>query len=74
MKEKKKGVPCLLWPFWVVWKLVIGILEITGRLIGFVLGLVLMILGIVLSLTIVGAILGVPLLVFGFLLMIRAIF
>lgn len=44
MEEKKKGAPCLLWPFWAVWKLVIGILEITGRLIGFVLGLVLMIL------------------------------
>jgi hypothetical protein len=74
MEEKKKGVPCLLWPFWAVWKLVIGILEITGRLIGFVLGLVLMILGIVLSLTVIGAILGVPIAIFGFLLMIRAIF
>jgi hypothetical protein len=73
MKERKP-VPWYLWPFWAVWKLVAFILELTGRLIGAVLGLVFIITGIVVSLTIVGAVIGIPLIILGFLLMIRSIF
>ncbi len=64
----------LLWPFRFVWRLLTGILELTGRLIAAILGVVLMVAGIVLTLTVIGAILGIPLLIFGFLLMLRALF
>ena len=69
-----KKVPWFLWPFWLIWKLVIGIIALTGRLVGAILGLVFMIVGVVVSLTIVGAIVGVPLIIFGFLLLLRSIF
>ena len=73
-KDKDRKVPLLLWPFWLIWKLVIGIITLTGRLLGAILGLVLMIVGVVVSLTIVGAVVGVPLIIFGFLLVMRSIF
>jgi len=73
MSEKKKVV-WFLYPFWLIWKLVAGIIEFTGRLVGAIVGLVLMVAGIVVSLTIVGMIVGIPLIIFGFLLMIRSIF
>lgn len=72
--KKEKRVPLLLWPFWLIWKLVIFIIEFTGRVAGAVLGLVLMIIGIVVSLTVVGAIIGIPLIIFGFMLILRCLF
>ena len=72
--QRKKGVPWFLWPFWAILRLVGLILELTGRLVGAILGLVLVIVGIVVSLTVVGAIVGIPLAIFGFMLMVRAIF
>jgi hypothetical protein len=74
MRKHRHGVPILLWPFWAIWRLVVLIIELTGRLIGAVLGLVLMIVGVVVSLTIVGAIIGIPLIIFGFLLILRSLF
>ena len=60
----------LLWPFWLVgW-----ILKMTGRLVGVVIGLSLMILGTVLTLTVAGAIVGLPLGFLGILLTIRSLF
>jgi hypothetical protein len=60
----------LLWPFWLVgW-----ILKMTGRLVGVVIGLSLMILGTVLTLTVAGAIVGLPLGFLGILLTIRCLF
>jgi hypothetical protein len=74
MAQAKKQIPWYIWPFWLIWKLVVGIIEFTGRIVGAVLGLVLMIVGVILSLTIVGLILGVPFIIFGFLLVIRSLF
>lgn len=74
MTKAKKKVPWYLYPFWLIWRLVIGIIAFTGRLVGAIIGLVLMICGVILTVTIVGAIIGIPLIIFGFLLMIRAIF
>jgi hypothetical protein len=74
MNEKEKKVPVLLWPFYAVWRLVAFILEITGRLIGVVLGLVLLILGLLVSLTVVGAVVGIPLMILGMLLILRGLF
>lgn len=74
MITEKRKVPWFLWPFWVVWRLVIGIIAVTGRLVGAIIGLVLMIVGVILTITIIGAIVGIPLIIFGFLLMVRSIF
>jgi hypothetical protein len=57
-----------------VWKLLAGIIVVTGRIVGVILGLVLMIAGAALSVTVVGAVIGVPLVVLGLLLMARSIF
>jgi hypothetical protein len=67
-------MPWILWPFWALWKLVAGIVAGTGRLVAAILGLVFMIVGVVLTATIIGAIVGVPLIIFGLLLMLRGLF
>ncbi len=74
MTHVKRNVPWYLWPFYAIWLLVVFIVEFAGRLVGAVLGLALMIVGIVTSLTVVGAIVGIPLLIVGFLLLLRSIF
>ena len=73
-KHNRKRVHWLLYPFWLIWRLVIWIIEATGRLIGAILGLVLMMVGVVVSLTVVGAIVGIPLVIFGFMLLVRSLF
>ena len=74
MTDNKKRVHWLLFPFWLIWRLVVWIIEATGRLIGAILGLVLMIVGVLLTLTVIGAIVGIPLIIFGFMLIIRSLF
>ena len=69
-----KPVPWYLWPFWAIWRLVTLIVELTGRLIAVVLGLVLMIAGALISLTIIGLVVGIPLMIIGFLLVLRGFF
>ena len=46
MTEHKKRVHWLLYPFWLIWRAVVWIIEATGRLIGAILGLVLLIAGL----------------------------
>lgn len=74
MSEEKRKVPWYLWPFWAIWELVTWILKLTGRVVAIVLGLALMIVGVLISLTVIGAIVGVPLLLFGLLLVFRGLF
>jgi hypothetical protein len=74
MSNHERHVPLLLWPFWAIWKLLELILNLTGRLIAAVLGLVLMIVGLILTLTILAAPVGIPLIIFGFLLILRGFF
>lgn len=64
----------LAWPFIAAGALIGLILSATGRLLAFVLGLVLSILGVVLCISVVGLVLGVPLTIFGGGLMLRSIF
>jgi hypothetical protein len=71
---ESRRVPILLWPFWALWRLVTGILALTGRLVAGVLGIALMAAGALLTVTVVGAPVGVPLAVLGLLLLIRALF
>ena len=73
-KKEKKSTPWILWPFVALWKFVALIIEMTGRLVGAILGCVLMLVGVILSLTIIGAIVGLPMLLIGFLLFVRSIF
>lgn len=73
-QNKNQHIPWLLWPFVALWRLLAGIIAFTGRLIAIILGVVLIIVGGILTLTVVGAVIGVPLLVFGFLLMVRGFF
>ena len=72
-ESETKRVPLLLWPFWAIWRLLATFVGLTGRLIAAVLGLVLMVAGLIVSITIVGLLVGIPRLIFGFLLMIRSI-
>lgn len=72
--EEKRKIPFLLWPFWALFQLTLWILKFTGRLVGAILGLVLIIVGIVLTITVIGAIFGVPLILLGVMLMGKSIF
>jgi len=74
MSQKEDRTSWILWPFVGLWKLVAGIIEMTGRLVAAILGLALMIVGVILTITIIGAIVGIPLIIFGFLLIIRGFF
>ena len=74
MSNAQRNTPWYLWPFAALWQLVTGIIKVTGRLVAMLTGLVLMIAGVALSLTVVGAIVGVPLLIFGFMLSVRGLF
>ena len=69
-----RRAPWYLWPFHAVWRLLSFVLNVTGRLLCAVLGVVLMAVGVAITLTVVGAPLGVPLAALGFLLAVRAFF
>ena len=64
----------IFWPFILGWRLFSFILRTVGRLVTGIIGFALLVVGIVVSLTVVGAIVGVPLALVGFLLILRAIF
>lgn len=72
--DLKRQTPWYLWPFVAIWKLLAVIVEMTGRLVAMIVGIVLMIVGLLVSLTIVGAIIGIPLAIIGLLLFLRGIF
>jgi hypothetical protein len=74
MHRAENRTPWILWPFVAIWRLVALIVEFTGRLVAVALGAALMIVGVVVSLTIIGAIVGVPLAILGFLLVLRGLF
>ncbi len=72
--QTKSRFPWFLWPFVALWRLLATIVELTGRFVAMILGIVFIIVGILVSLTIVGAIVGIPLAVIGLLLLLRGIF
>lgn len=71
---ERKSVPWILWPFKAIWDLLTWILKLTGRLVAAVIGLVVTIVGFVLTVLVISAPVGIPMMVFGFLLMVRGIF
>jgi hypothetical protein len=64
----------LLWPFYALWRLITFVLLTTGRLLCMLLGLILVGVGVAVTLTGLGAPIGAPLVLLGFLLLVRAIF
>ncbi len=72
--KTKSHVHWLLWPFAALWRLLALIVELTGRFVAMVLGIVFMIVGVIVSLTVIGAIVGVPLALIGLLLFFRGLF
>ena len=74
MTTHKQSIPWYLWPFAAIWKLLAVIVEMTGRFVAMILGIVFVVVGVIVSLTIVGAIIGVPLAVIGLLLFFRGMF
>jgi hypothetical protein len=74
MSTSNKSTHWILWPFQAIWRLVTLILELTGRFILAILGFILVIVGILISLSIIGAIVGIPMILFGFLMILRALF
>ena len=74
MIARTNDTPCLLWPFVAIWRLLAALIQLTGRILGIIVGFVLLVAGILLSLTVVGAIVGIPLIVIGLLIIVRALF
>jgi hypothetical protein len=72
--HSKSHTPWYLWPLVAIWRLLAIIVEMTGRFVAMVLGIVLVIVGVIVSLTIVGAIVGIPLALIGLLLFFRGLF
>ncbi len=72
--SQERHVPWYLWPFWAIWQLVSWVVIFAGRLVAVVLGGVLMLAGILISLTIIGALIGIPLFIIGVLLVFRGLF
>ncbi|MCL2566268.1 MAG: hypothetical protein FWE24_10785 [Defluviitaleaceae bacterium] len=64
----------ILLPFRLIWFLLELVLNLTGRLICAVLGLVFMVVGLILTATILGSVIGIPLFIFGVILLLRSIF
>lgn len=73
-ENDEKRVPWILWPFYAIWRLVTFILELTSRIICALIGLALMAAGVAITITVVAAPIGIPIAVFGFLLLVRALF
>lgn len=72
--QTKHHTPWFLWPFVAIWRLLAIIVEMTGRFVAMVLGIVFIIVGVIVSLTIIGAIVGVPLALIGLLIFLRGLF
>jgi len=73
-RRERRHISWVLLPFVALWKFLALIIEMTGRLIGGILGCVLILVGLILTITIVGAIVGIPMTLVGILLLIRSIF
>lgn len=74
MGSLTEKAPWFLWPFTIAWDVVTSILVLVGRIICAALGLALMAVGVMLTMTMVGAWVGIPLATLGMLLLVRALF
>lgn len=67
-------IKIILWPFTLVWSFVGLIFKLLGCMLSAILGFVFIIIGAVLTITIVGAIVGIPMIISGTMLIIHSIF
>jgi len=74
MSDSERNVPILLWPFYAIWRLLTLVLEIVGRMLCALIGIALMVAGTAITITVLAAPIGIPVAVFGFLLVVRALF
>jgi hypothetical protein len=76
LRQEKKWTlwRVLAWPFVALWAFVTTILKLVGRVMLFVIGLVLMIVGALLTATVIGLVIGIPLALVGLLLTLRSLF
>ena len=70
----ERRTPWILWPFVALWRVLTFILELTSRILCALLGLVLAIIGTLVTMSVIGAPFGIPLAIFGVLLIVRALF
>ncbi len=73
-ERTRSSVPLLLYPFVAIWRFFAKMVELMGRAMAAIVGLLVMILGVILTVTVLGAVVGIPLVIFGFLLVVRAFF
>ena len=69
-----RNTPWILWPFVAVWRLLTFVLELTSRIICALVGLVIAIVGSIITMSVIGAPVGIPIAIFGFLMIVRAFF
>jgi hypothetical protein len=74
MSNKKHHTHWIIWPFIALWKLLAGLIALTGRLVAILIGAALMLVGGVISLTVIGAVIGIPLAILGLLILLRGLF
>jgi hypothetical protein len=74
MSRKKTSAPWILWPFIALWRVLTGIILVTGRLVAIILGGVFILVGVIVSLTVIGAVIGIPVALFGLMLILRGLF
>ncbi len=73
-QSARETAPWIFWPIAAVWDLLAFVVRLTGRIIGVLLGLALIVLAIPIGLTVVGLPLAIALLIVGFLLLWKSLF
>lgn len=73
-EQAANRTPLLLMPFVLLWRLLGFVIALTSRIICALLGLVVMVAGVIMTMTVFAAPLGIPVSILGFLLLIRALF
>lgn len=64
----------IFWPFYLLWWAVSFVFKILGSILTAILGLVLIVTGVALTITLVGAVAGIPMIGAGALLLVRSLF
>jgi hypothetical protein len=73
-EQAARRTPFLLLPFVWLWRLLGLVITVTSRIVCALLGLLVMVAGVVMTMTVFAAPLGIPISVLGFLLLVRALF
>ena len=68
------GQSCLQWLLRLPFRLMALVMKLVGRAVLLVVGIIMIVVGAIISLTVIGACLGLPLILLGFLLVIRGLF